>query len=300
MQRVVEVKRRIRSVQSIGEVCRTLATVASARLSQTRDRAAGVRVYTRRLREIIARQQAAAAAVGRDISTLSPLLVEREPHKIMLIAVGADRGLCGGYNLMIGREAAAFIRQRRADDIEVEVVTKGSRIEAYLERIADASIATATDWTRAGVTEDEIDTLLAQAVDAFLSGRADEVWACYTSFLSTIDRVPMTVRLLPIDTSTVSVERSGRRWYYEPDLDVAVTELLDAFVRLQVEDVLLESYTSEQAARMVTMQEASERADRTLHDLRVRYNRLRRESITSDLLGLLVASRLRKGDEEHV
>ena len=90
---------------------------------------------------------------------------------------------------------------------------------------------------------------------------------------------------------------SPEGWYYEPAQQPCVEELLAAFVRLQVEDVLLEAFASEQAARMVTMQEASERADRALADLRVHYNRLRRESITADLVGVLVAGRVRKEAE---
>lgn len=300
MQRVVEIKRRMRSVQSIGEVCRTLATVASARLSQTRERAVGVRVYTQRLREMIGRQQAAARALGMDASALSPLLASRPVRRVSLVVIGADRGLCGGYNLAIGREAAAVARSFAERGVEVEAVVKGRRVEAYLKRVLQLDIAQATGWTRAGVTDAEIDTLLGLVLDDFTGGRVDEVWACYTAFLSTIDRIPSTVRLLPIDTSSVPVSARDLRWYYEPAFEPCITELVDTFVRLQVEDVMLESYTSEQAARMVTMQEASERADRSLHDLGVQYNRMRRESITSDLLGLLVASRLRKGDEQHV
>ncbi len=97
----------------------------------------------------------------------------------------------------------------------------------------------------------------------------------------------------PRGSATVSAEG----WCYEPAQAPCVEELLRAFVRLQIEDVLLEAFASEQAARMVTMQEASERADRALAELRVHYNRLRRESITADLVGVLVAGRMRKEAE---
>jgi F-type H+-transporting ATPase subunit gamma len=113
-------------------------------------------------------------------------------------------------------------------------------------------------------------------------------------------RYPKLVRLLPLtfesagSTAPAGVEAAVPRWFYEPDLATVVTELLGIFLRLQVEDVLLESYASEQGARMITMEEATERADRSLQELTVAYNRLRRELITSDLIGVLFASSLRE------
>ena len=144
----------------------------------------------------------------------------------------------------------------------------------------------------------DVDWLLGRITNDFLGGEVDEVWACYTAFLSAVRREPMVVRLLPVMPSE-GLEVWPRAWQYEPDRGSCVEELLRAFVRLQVEDVLLEAFASEQAARMVTMQEAAERADRSLAELRVHYNRLRRESITADLVGVLVAGRVRGEAAEH-
>lgn len=303
MEKLADVRKRMSGVQGIGEVCRTLATVASAKLARTHERARGARTYAARLREMLARQQAASRVAGRDPAALSPLMGARpEVARIVLLVVGADRGLCGGYNLALGREARNFSASKGAEGIDVSAVVKGRRAEAYLRRATDVPIDEASGWTRAGVTAEEVDALLGVLTDRFLAGEVDEVWACYTAFISTMRREPMVVRLLPV----MPAEEVGGReeaapaahaWYYEPEQQPCVEELLGAFVRLQVEDVLLEAYASEQAARMVTMQEASERADRALADLRVHYNRLRRESITADLVGVLVAGRVRKEAE---
>lgn len=301
MEKLADVRRRMRSVAGIGDVCRTLATVASAKLAQTHDRARGARVYTARLRGMLARQQGAAREVGIEPGTLSPLMVERPAvSRIELVVVGADRGLCGGYNLALGRAARDFIADRTAAGVEVSTLVKGRRAEKYLRRVTEAPVLDATAWTRAGVTAQEVDTLLARITEDFLGEATDEVWACYTAFVSVTRREPVTVRLLPVMPQSDEPQElaPARRWSYEPEQAPCVDELLTAFVRLQVEDVLLESFASEQAARMVTMQEASERADRSLAELRVHYNRLRRESITADLVSVLVAGRMR-GEAEH-
>lgn len=296
MQRLVETRKRMRAVAGIGDVCRTLATVASAKLSQTRERAMGARVYTERLRQMLARQQRAARAAGIDPASLSPLMAPRPVGRVLVVAIGADRGLCGGYNVSIGRTARAFARAKGRDGTEVHFIAKGRRIESYIRRATKLPIDQAAGWTRAGVTANEVDTLVAYITEAFLGRQFDEVWACYTAFLSTVRREPRVVRLLPVAPHQGTADDVHPVvWFYEPDREACVSELLDAFVRLQVEDVLLEAFASEQAARMVTMQEASERADKSLAELRVSFNRLRRESITSDLIGVLVAGRVRGG-----
>jgi len=301
MEKLADVRRRMRSVAGIGDVCKTLSTVASAKLAQTHDRARGARVYTARLRAVLARQQRVAQHNGIDPTTLSPLMRQKPSVKrIDLVVVGADRGLCGGYNIRLGRHARDFALSRAEMGIEVSAIVKGRRAETYLRRATDVAIAEASGWTRAGVTAAETDALLERITEDFLNGPADEVWACYTEFISATRRAPKAVRLLPVtpvdDASRGYLEYSG--WSFEPGQRTCVTELLGAFVRLQVEDVLLEAFASEQAARMVTMQEAAERADRSLAELRVHYNRLRRESITADLVGVLVAGRVR-GEAER-
>ena len=297
MPKLADVRGRMASVEGIGEVCRTLATVASAKLAQTHARARAARAYATCIRGILARQQASLAASGIKPVDLSPFLVEPEQvAHIELLVIGADRGLCGGYNLALGREARTFAAGRAADGVEVSALVKGRRAEGYMRRATKVPIVDASGWTRGGVTPTEVDTLVERITTDFVNGVADEVWATYTSFISTMRRDPVTVRLLPIKLEYDAVgmaEGRSTRWFYEPALAPCVSELLGAFVRLQVEDVLLESFASEQAARMVTMQEASERADRSLADLRVHYNRLRRESITADLIGVLVAGRMR-------
>jgi F-type H+-transporting ATPase subunit gamma len=304
MEKLADVRKRMASVQGIGEVCRTLATVASAKLARTHERARGARLYTARLREILARQQAASRVAGRDPAALSPLMGARPAvTRIELLVVGADRGLCGGYNLALGREARRFAAEKTAESIAVSAVVKGRRAETYLRRATDIPMDEASGWTRAGVTAAEVDGLLDSLTARFLGREVDEVWACYTAFISTMRREPTVVRLLPVMPPESAAESARLAalapdgWFYEPAQQPCVEELLRAFVRLQIEDVLLEAFASEQAARMVTMQEASERADRALAEQRVHYNRLRRESITADLVGVLVAGRVRKEAE---
>ncbi|MBE0477391.1 MAG: F0F1 ATP synthase subunit gamma [Coriobacteriia bacterium] len=337
MQKLVEVRKRMDTVRNIQSITRALATVSSAKLSRTRARAAGMRLYVQRMRDVLQRQQAEAAAKGVDLTPLSPFMQPRPAvRRVVLVHFAGDRGMCGSYNMAVNRTAWRFITRQQEAGREVRVFVKGLRGERYLrKKTAGCEISLLPAWRRAGVTTDDVAEIYDMVTEMFLSGEADEIHCCYTQFFSPLRRVPRVVRLLPVAAedlpaaatpagsaggagvldapktegpsgeatpATAASHRAegGREpdgWHYEPSFEAIVAELISLFVCVQVEDVLLESYASEQGARMITMEEASERADKTLADLGVKYNRLRREVITIDLLGVLFASKMRAEEE---
>jgi F-type H+-transporting ATPase subunit gamma len=294
LQRLAEIRGHIKSVSGIRQVCRTMATVSSAKLSKARDQALGLRVYSGKLRGVVERQQAALGQSGTDIASLSPLLVEPvEPKKLLVLALGGDRGLCGGYNIAISRTARAFVEEKADAGYEVAFSVLGGRVERYVRRLDAYEVENTWTWPRQGVTAELVDELYELVSGAFTGGTADEVWCAYTQFISPVQREPRVIRLLPIVAEAgPSDETEVVEWVYEPRRDPTIREAVERLARAQVEDVILESYASEHAARMVTMEEASERADKMLAELMVRANRVRRESVTADLLGVLVSRRV--------
>lgn len=305
MQKLIELKKRMRTVGNIKTVTGTLATVSSAKLSRTRRRAAGMRDYAESMRRVLQRQQGYLEHLDpKHLALVSPYFVKREPVRtITLLHIAADRGMCGNYNQMANRLGLEFIERRSAAGQTVSVISKGAKGEHHMRRKSTSEIVHAEGWSRAGVAEEDVARLFDICTDRFRDGRADEVWCLYTRFYSPMKRTPRLVRLLPVaaDKLVTPGDESGssERWAYEPSFEEIVDELVAMFVRIQIEDVLLESYASEQGARMVTMEEASERADKSLHEMRIRFNRLRREVITTDLIGVLFASQVRADDEQH-
>jgi F-type H+-transporting ATPase subunit gamma len=293
VQKLIELVQRISSVQSIETITRTLATVSAAKLSWSRRRAAGLREYTRKIEKILSTQQAYREGSGIRAVSRSPLLGERQAVRaIALFVITADRGMCGSYNLAACRLALDFWTNAKKAGQNALFLMKGRKGERYFRK-RGAVIAHAEGWRREGVRPEEVEKLLSLLLDLFVSGAVDEVYAVYTQFYSPVRRLPKIKRLLP-----VVLEQNGHgevpteKWYYEPSFREIIDELLDIHVRVQLYDVLLESYASEQGARMITMEEATERADKTLGEYRLLYNRLRRESITIDLLGVLFASKV--------
>lgn len=298
MAKLLELRQRIRAVENIRTITRTLATVAAAKLARTRRRAAGLREYAARIREILRDQQAvlaAAVAAGQASGHVAELLRERKPvRNVVLVVVTADRGMCGGYNLEICRAAGDFWQARAAAHQGVRFVVKGRKGVRHLAR-RGAEILHEEGWRREGAGSADVERLLDVVLAPYLSRAVDEVWAAYTEFHSPIHRQPRVVRMLPIELPLepppAGPEPAQQEWLYEPSAHAILDELLAIYVRVQLCDVLLESYASEQGARMITMEEATARADTSLQEYRVQHNRLRREAITIDLLGALFASK---------
>ena len=293
MLKRLDIKQRIQSVLNIETITRTLATVAAAKLSWSRRRAAGLREYTRKIERIIADQQAYLEAKGASIGSLSPLLAQPDAvHAVAVLVITADRGMCGNYNLAACRLAQEFWEKRKKAGQKVLVLLKGRKGERFFRK-RRAEIVHTSGWSRKGVRPEEIEQFHSLLLPMLLSGTVQEVYTVYTQFFSPVQRLPRIKRLLPValDLRGRGGEATGK-WYYEPSFREIIDELLAIYVRVQLHDVLLESYASEQGARMITMEEATERANKTLWEYRGLYNRLRRESITIDLLGALYASRV--------
>ena len=305
MQKLIELKKRMLTVGNIKTVTSTLATVSSAKLSRTRRRAAGMRDYAESMRRVLQRQQGYLEGLDpKQLALVSPFFVKHEPVRtITLLHIAADRGMCGNYNQVANKLGLEFIQRHSASGQTVSVIAKGLKGEHHLRRKSDCEIVRAEGWSRAGVAEEDVTRLFDLCTSRFLEGQADEVWCLYTRFHSPMKRIPRLVRLLPVAAERLVAPSESteplERWSYEPSFEGLVDELVSMFVQIQIEDVLLESYASEQGARMVTMEEASERAAKSLHEMRIRSNRLRREVITTDLIGVLFASQVRADEEQH-
>lgn len=246
--------------------------------------------------------------LGVTLESVSPLVAEKKTvTSVGLVVVAGDRGMCGNYNIAVARLARAFIKARRREGKRVYLILKGRKAQRYLRAERDW-ILHAEGWRREGVTSDDVERLLNLVGTIFARHKVDEVHVVYTRFYSPIKREPSIVRLLPIrkeawlppEGETARGLAEEEAWAYEPSFKELMVELIWTYLRLLIFDVLIESYASEQGARMITMEEATERAEKSLHEYRVLHNRLRREVITTDLIGVLFAAQVLEKAEAGV
>jgi F-type H+-transporting ATPase subunit gamma len=273
-----QLRRQIRLVGKIHQITRAMQMVAAAKLRRVQQRATEGRTYWQRMQEIV-----------REVSATAPeiehaLLTPRQTKRIGLLVVAGEKGLCGGYNVQVAREAERFVK---AQHQPVMVRLTGRKALSVLQR---AGCTIQEQFTR----EDR--TLAADALRVarelrrwYEDGEVDEVHVCYSQFVSTSRDHPAVVRLLPVvaaDRETGTREAPSE-YIFEPPAEQLFARLLPRYVDAQVYQVLLEASASEHAARMRAMAAATDNAEKMTDRLRTQANRLRQQEITEELLDVV-------------
>ncbi len=281
-----EMRSRIRSVGNIAQVTRALQAVSASRARKAEQAVAATRPYASKAWQVL---QHLSNQPGR--AYLHPLLTERaEQRRILVLLVSSDRGLCGAYNINVVRFA---LEQFRRSEAEVHYVVIGRKGREMLVR-RRGELRAEFSGLPAEPTFADVSAIGRLAVDEFLSGRADQVHLVYTDFVNLLTQIPRGVKLLPLELESQGgrvSEFAGESlrpsaYIYEPGETELLDQLVPRFTALQVFQAILESQASEHAARMVAMRNATENAKELVSALRLDYNKVRQQVITSDMLDI--------------
>ena len=271
------IKRRIRSVRNTQRITRAMKMVSAAKLNRVEGALKTFRLYS----------DGFLSAVEDVISSLGnvnhPFLDERKEEKILIVAITSDRGLCGSYNERIMNMVEEQWRKLEEKGIKVEFFAVGRRGSDYLKKRG----AVIRD-TLVGAIDRDLDGFQKKLIDVvsgtFLSGQADAIYTAYSEFVSALTQVPTWKRILPAPFKPGSVYRVEP--IVEPDRQVVVERIMVEYLRVATRRVLLEAITSEHAARMTAMDNATKNADEMIENLTLLYNKARQASITSELLDI--------------
>lgn len=262
--------------------------VASAKMRKAQLAALSGRPYAEVMNEVLA---AAVAGAG---DFLHPLMESREVRKRAVILISTDKGLCGGLNTNLLREAARFDKDTT---VYICAGRKGAQFVARSKRELAAEFSYKDIPAFA-----EARAISKFAQDLFLQGKADCVDVLYTNFVSTLVQKPETRPLLPVGRiqkleSGVGGENVGedlgaasREYKFEPGAGDVLGNLLPHYVNYQVFHYLQEAKASEQSSRMVAMKNATDNAKQLIKDLTLEYNKLRQANITKELLEITTAA----------
>ena len=282
-----EVRLRIRSVKNIKQVTRALQAVSASNVRKAQQAVMNTRPYATKAWQVLTH---IAGQPGRE--TLHPLLIERlEIRDVLVVLITGDRGLAGGYNTNIVR----FALQRFFNyPAKVRWVTVGRKGRDLMIRRRQEITAEFSDLPAAPSFSD-VSAIGRVAVDEFLSGNADEVYLVYTDFINMARQVPTIKKLLPLEVDegagrVIEFARAERgpaaAYIYEPDQFQILDEIVPRFTGLQVFQAILESLTSEHAARMVAMKNATDSASALAEALQLEYNKARQQTITNEMLDI--------------
>lgn len=287
----VLVKRR-KAVRNIRKITKTMELIATARFKKALDRAQEAETYTRKIAEL-------AADLSRNAGDIShPLLASRPVKRSLLLVITANRGLCGGYNGSVIREAMGATRAYAASGTPFDLETAGKRGIAYFKF---QGIPRTMEYTN---FEDkpafaEVDVLAGRYIDLFSSGQIDEVKVAYTKFVSASKQQAVVETLLPL--SGVAPETKGSaapaagavskvNYEFIPDAAEILEELVPAALKVRLFKMFLDAAVSEQIARRVAMKAATENAGDLIKDITRVYNRTRQANITKEISELIAGS----------
>ncbi len=297
MANLRDIRDRIASVKSTQQITRAMKMVAAARLRKAQERMTDARPYTHKLREIIAR-------LLEKTKTVHPLFRHADkPKNVLLLVMGSDRGLCGGFNNNLFR----IVEHRIQDDFSehrkegtLSMICFGKKAYDYFRTrkypVIDHKIGFFERLEYAQVQE-----VMNKIIDDFKDGTYDEVHLAYNEFKSVIAQRRRFQKLLPVEfgdeekpvpaTKPEEVKEEAKRkddlsdidYLYEPDPETILDVVLPLFVNIQIWQASLESYAAEQGARMTAMDSATENAGEIISDLELKYNQARQAAITTEI-----------------
>ena len=277
-----DIKRRIKSVQSTMQITKAMELVASSKMRHAKERALGARPYFNALYQTIT--HLAGATRGSESVYTRP----REVKNSLYIVIAGDRGLAGGYNANLFKLAAAEMQGKQA-----QVITIGKKAQ---EHYAKRDWPVAADYPGIAETMKISDTheIVEHMLGMFRGGQVDEVFLCYTQFVSPLQQEPKCIQLLPanFDRSEQGEKATGARVLteYDPSPESVFDAVIPEYLYGVLYGAVVESYCSEQSARRMAMEAASDNAGEMIENLNLSYNRARQAAITQEITEIVAGS----------
>ncbi|RKD31534.1 ATP synthase F1 subunit gamma [Thermohalobacter berrensis] len=268
-----DIKRRINSVSNTKQITKAMELVSSAKLRRARERLEKTRPYfntiVRSIREILSSTS----------GIKHPFLEERDIKKRAFIVITADRGLCGGYNNNIIRLATEKIENIN----NTIMVPVGTKARDYFKR---RGYEIAEEFTHISEKPKFSDAqkIGELVIKLYREEKVDEVNLVYTHFKSTISQDPTVMRLLPVEGLRNGEDKKKTAIIeYEPSPEEVLDYLIPKYIESTIYGALVEASASEQAARRVAMENATDNAEEMIDKLTLSYNRARQASITQEI-----------------
>jgi len=274
------VKRR-KAIRNIRKITRTMELIATARFKKAHDRVVQAEAYTRKIVELAADLSASATDMTH------PLLQKRETVKnVLLLVLSSNRGLCGGYNASILREANAEIRKIRSEGLTLHLELSGKRAITYFRFHRVEAEKTYTHFEEKP-RFDEVEELADRYLAAFIAGQIDRVEVVYMKFLNAARQTPVVDTLLPLASPAQEEKAPGAgpqiEYEFLPSAADILQEILPVSFKVRLFKCFLDAAVSEQSARRASMKAATENAGDMIKTLSRQYNRARQAQITKEI-----------------
>ncbi len=298
MATLKEVQTKIGSVKKTKQITKAMNMVATSRLRGAQQRMDGFRPYAEKFEEVL------GSLTEKADEEASPLLVPKEEvENIHIVLCTSDRGLCGGFNMNLITKAAELHKEKAGENLEISFTNFGKKGRDWCRKNNMARISEHLGVVGATFGFNVASTTASSLVEGFLSGSYDEVYVVYAEFVSMGKQVPVAKQILPIASveSSESEDKGDEDAPYlaehicEPPAAELLGILLPKNVSVQLFSALLETSTSEHAARMMAMDNATNACSDMIDELTLTYNKARQAAITAELMDIVGGAEALKG-----
>jgi F-type H+-transporting ATPase subunit gamma len=284
MANLRDIRTRITSIKNTQQITKAMKMVAAAKLRKAQQRMTETRPYANKMREVVSRLVSASDAKNK------LLRQPDEVSKILMIIIGSDRGLCGGFNNNLFRYIESYISselQAFHEQGDLDIITIGRKADGYFKkrkyRVIDSHIGFFDDLNYESTSE-----IMQSAIEQFADEKYDKVIIAFNEFKTVISQNRLVTEVLPVKTAALDdsddkVKAEMIDYIYEPDAASILDEILPVHLKMQLWRAVLESNASEQGARMAAMDNATENAKELEQELRLKYNQARQSAITTEI-----------------
>ena len=287
MPNLKELKNRISSVKSTRKITSAMKMVAASKLRRAQDLAESSRVYADSLSFILS----SLAGNTKNSSDLPEILTGRENSKISLLIINSsDRGLCGGFNSNLFRNAKNWIGEQQEKGKSVKIITVGKKASSFYKKTDLNVIANFDDLNSNDKQLQVSEEIKNKIMELFENNEIDEVSILFNKFVSVIAQEPTYQSLIPLSNEEADEEvtdTSNAVFEFEPDKNELLEYLVPRNFLTQIYRSVLESSASEHAARMTSMDNATRNAGDMIDGLTLTYNRTRQAFITKELIEII-------------
>ncbi len=284
MASILILKRRIQAAQNVSKTTKAMQMIAASKMKRAQEATLATRPY-------VAKLMTMSGSIVSKIEATQKIdhpYTRRETiaHKTLIIVLSPDKGLCGGLVTNLIREFLAH----NATEKNAYYITVGKKIESQIAHRGSEIVASFTF----GNTTPKLEMVypIIRIIDEYyISKKVDSVKILTTHFTSIFSQTPKVTTILPLGVPELSPEKTPDTPYtFEPTLHDLLSPLLKHYLEMTLYQHLLESFVSEQAARMIAMQNATDNANGIIDDLKLEYNKTRQAKITSEILDISSAA----------
>lgn len=271
-----EIRTQISSIKSTQKITSAMEMVAASKMRKAQDRMERGKPYSQKMRAMIG-HIANANSEYRHI-----FFDEREVKRVGYIIVSTDRGLCGGLNINLFKQAIASMRQWEQQSVAINLCLIGAKSSAFFNSTGGNVVAAVRDIGEDPSIVDLIGSIKVM-LDQYENGEIDRLYLVGNEFVNTMTQAPTVEQLLPLKAEENESMQHHWDYLYEPDAKDLLEGLFVRYVESLVYQAVVENGACEQAARMIAMKSATDNAGDLIDDLQLAYNKARQAAITQEL-----------------